>query len=90
MTLIVAIGCSDGVVLASDSCSTDLDNRTKQPVDKIKRIPGQAILWGGSGSGGLIDRIGEELGISERGSCTRSESSMTHGFSRWVRHPCSA
>jgi proteasome beta subunit len=61
MTLIVAIGCSDGVVLASDSCSTDLENRTKQPIDKIKRIPEQPILWGGSGNGGLIDRIGEEL-----------------------------
>jgi proteasome beta subunit len=61
MTLIVAIGCSDGVVLASESCSTDLDNRTKQPVEKIERIPGQPILWGGSGDSGLIGRIGEGL-----------------------------
>ncbi|MDQ5870770.1 MAG: hypothetical protein M3547_01005 [Acidobacteriota bacterium] len=61
MTLIVAIGCSDGVILASDSCSTDNENRTKQPVGKIYRIPGQPILWGGSGDGGLIGLIGESL-----------------------------
>jgi 20S proteasome alpha/beta subunit len=61
LTLIVAIGCEDGVVLASESCATDVVNRTKTQMEKVSQIPGQPILIGGSGDGGLIDRIRENL-----------------------------
>lgn len=61
MTLIVAIGCTDGLVFASDSASSDSEVGTKQPAKKIRTIPGQSILWASSGDVGLIQNIEEAL-----------------------------
>jgi len=61
MTLITAIGCSDGVVLAADSSGSDLDVGTQQLLTKIKRLGNQPILYGGSGDVGLLQKIDESL-----------------------------
>jgi len=63
MTLIIGILCSDGIVMASDSASTDLDTGTKQPSDqKIVPYPQQHMIFGGSGDVGLIQKIQDRLG----------------------------
>lgn len=61
MTLILAITCSDGVVLGAESASTDSESGAKQPVDKIKRVGDLPILYGGSGDAGLLQKIGDSL-----------------------------
>lgn len=61
MTLIVAIGCTDGVILAADSASTDADTAIKQPTMKLRQIDGQPVLFGGSGDVGLIQKVTSSL-----------------------------
>jgi len=61
MTLIISIACSDGVVMAADSASSDPEIGTMQPVDKIIQIPNCPILYGGSGDVGLFQKISENL-----------------------------
>lgn len=61
MTLIVAISCKDGVVIACDSASSDVEIGIKQPCDKIKRIGTLPILFGGSGDVGLLQKFDECL-----------------------------
>ncbi len=61
MTLIVAIACEDGIVIASDSATTDIDSMTKQQYNKIRKIGEQPILYGGSGDVGLLQKIDESL-----------------------------
>ncbi len=56
MTLVVAVGCRDGVVLAADSASSDATTGSKQPVDKIFRLGDHPILCGGSGNGSVLQR----------------------------------
>jgi len=62
VTLILALRCRDGVVLASDSQATlaTSGQATRQDVDKLHLIRGH-LGWGGSGSGGLIQRVQEKL-----------------------------
>lgn len=64
MTLVIAIGCTDGVILAADSASSDVDSHTKQPSEKIRQLKEEPILYGGSGDGGLLDRIAGNLEAS--------------------------
>lgn len=60
MTLIVAFGCSDGVVLSADSASSEQDVGTKQEVsEKIRRVGNLPIVYGGSGDVGLLQKIDE-------------------------------
>ena len=54
MTLVLAIGCTDGIVLASESASTDV---TVFEVDKLCRVRDQPILYGGSGDVGLLQKL---------------------------------
>jgi|GEM_PF-3245584 len=61
MTLIVALACSDGLVMAADSASTDSLSGTKQIVTKIQQIGDRPILFGGAGDAGLIQKIVERL-----------------------------
>jgi 20S proteasome alpha/beta subunit len=61
MTLIVALGCTDGIVIGTDSASSDASSGTKQPVIKVHQIGALPILCGGSGDGGLIQKIHEKL-----------------------------
>lgn len=60
-TLIVTLGCTDGIVMGADSASTDASSGTKQAVVKIQQIGKHPILFGGSGDVGLIKRILDEL-----------------------------
>lgn len=73
MTLVVAIGCKDGVVLGAESASSDGDSGTKQPFhNKIKPIGSQSILYGGSGDVGLLQKIHDSLaGFQARHSLKR-------------------
>lgn len=60
-TLIVALGCTDGVVIGTDSASSDTSSGTKQAVQKIHQIGSLPIVCGGSGDGGLIQKIHHKL-----------------------------
>ncbi len=62
MTLILAIGCSDGAIMASDSASTEGDG-TKQTTVKIKIIQ-DMLLYGGSGNLSTIQKIINSLSNS--------------------------
>jgi ATP-dependent protease HslVU (ClpYQ) peptidase subunit len=57
MTLILAVACSDGVVLSGDSASSDFEIGTKQPYRKIRSVGNLPIVWGGSGSSGLLQHV---------------------------------
>jgi len=61
MTLVIGIKCRDGIVLAADSASSDVDIGTKQPFEKIIRVGTQPLLYGGSGNVGLLQKIDENL-----------------------------
>ena len=59
MTLVLAIGCTDGVVIGADSASTD--ESLKQPFVKIQQLGTHPILYGGSGDIGLGQKLDEAL-----------------------------
>lgn len=61
MTLIVAIGCTDGIVMGADSATTDVTSGTKQSSIKIEQVGSLPILCGGSGDVGLLQNIREGL-----------------------------
>lgn len=61
MTLIIGIVCTDGVVLAADSATTDPDAGTKHATEKIRRIDTTPVLYGGSGDVGLCQKIAYAL-----------------------------
>lgn len=62
MTLIVALSCKDGIVMASDGQLTlqSSGGPIKRPAKKIKQI-GNSILWAGSGDLGFIQKIEKRL-----------------------------
>lgn len=62
MTVVVAIGCTDGVVIAADSATSDPEIGIKQPFSrKIKRIGAMPVLYGGSGDLGLLQKVSQNL-----------------------------
>lgn len=61
MTLVVAVGCTDGVVVASDSATADPESGTKQPSRKVWQVGELPVLCGGSGDVGLLQKIEESL-----------------------------
>ena len=67
MTLVLAIRCRDGVVLASDGQATSeaAGQPTRQPQRKLFDLGGR-IAWGASGSVGLQQALAEELAARER------------------------
>lgn len=58
MTLILALACKDGIVMASDGQATLMSSGgpVRQRANKIKQI-GQSILWAGSGDVGFLQKI---------------------------------
>jgi 20S proteasome alpha/beta subunit len=62
MTLVLALRCRDGVVLASDGQATSdaAGQPTRQPVRKLFASGGR-IAWGAAGSVGLQQALGERL-----------------------------
>ena len=69
MTLIIALGCSDGVVMAADSAASDPAAGIKTfSSSKVSRIGSEPILYGGSGDVGLSQHYVEALqGVATRG-----------------------
>jgi proteasome beta subunit len=64
MTLILALRCRDGVVLASDGQATSdaAGQPTRAPVRKLFDVSGR-VAWGAAGSVGLQQTLREELGL---------------------------
>ena len=67
MTLVLAIRCREGVVLASDSQATSdaAGQPTRHPVRKLFDVGGR-IAWGAAGSVGLQQALGDTLARRER------------------------
>jgi 20S proteasome alpha/beta subunit len=67
MTLVLAIRCREGVVLASDGQATSdaAGQPTRQPVQKLFDLGGR-IAWGAAGSVGLQQALTEALGADRR------------------------
>jgi 20S proteasome alpha/beta subunit len=61
MTLIVALACTNGIVIGADSASVDPVSQTKLSVSKIQRLGKYPILFAGSGSAGFIQKVTEDL-----------------------------
>lgn len=59
MTVILALSCADGVVLAADSQATESD-MTRFEVDKIFELT-ERIIWAGSGSSAIISELNAEF-----------------------------
>ena len=49
MTVVLAVRCQDGVVVASDSQITDSDRGMSYPAQKLHEL-GSHGAWGGSGA----------------------------------------
>lgn len=62
MTLVLALRCSEGIVLASDGQATcdAAGQPTRQPVRKLFAA-GDALAWGAAGSAGLQQSLHHEL-----------------------------
>jgi len=62
MTLVLALECADGLVLASDSQGTfsTTGQPTKMEVDKLF-VPWSNVAWAGSGSVGVIQLVRDHL-----------------------------
>jgi len=56
MTLILAVVCKDGIVMAADSAASFIAEGIKQPTVKIHKL-GSVALWGASGHEGMIQDI---------------------------------
>jgi 20S proteasome alpha/beta subunit len=56
MTLVIALACTDGVVLASDSQSTERTGNIRYPIQKTWQLSPHAV-WGASGQGQVIQEI---------------------------------
>jgi len=58
MTLIIALACKDGVILASDGQATTLSTGgpIRRAISKIKKL-GEQKLWAASGSVGMIQKV---------------------------------
>jgi proteasome beta subunit len=60
VTVVLAIRCADGVVIASDSQITDPDRGLSFPAQKLHRF-GDHAAWGGSGSRGVLTDVERAL-----------------------------
>jgi len=56
MTIVIALSCRDGVVMASDSQASETGSNVRFPVTKVFELTGRAV-WGGSGDAETISRI---------------------------------
>jgi len=63
VTLVLALICTDGILMASDGQSTftTVAGPMRLPSEKIRPL-GNRILWGGSGDVGLLQKIGVVIG----------------------------
>ena len=60
MTVVGAIRCADGVVMASDSQITDSDRGMSFPAQKLHEL-GDHAAWGGSGARGVLTDVEREF-----------------------------
>lgn len=60
MTLVIALSCSDGVVMASDSQTTEEYSDVRYSIDKIFDLAGHAV-WAGAGDQQTVLDINEAL-----------------------------
>ncbi len=56
MTIIIALGCKEGVVMASDSQASDMTVGVRFPVPKVFKLTNRAV-WGGTGDSQTIAEI---------------------------------
>jgi proteasome beta subunit len=75
VTIVVALACVDGVILASDSQGTEGDN-SRRTVQKVFPLT-DTSLWAASGSGAIIQDIAESIQTSTQlASSPRPENSL--------------
>jgi proteasome beta subunit len=76
MTLVIALSCSDGVVMASDSQTTETYADVRHSIQKLFKLTGHAI-WGGAGDQQTVLDIDEALGEARdtiAGAVNRSQA----------------
>jgi proteasome beta subunit len=87
MTLVVAVGCSDGVVMAADSASTDAETGIKQPSEKIFPLAGQRIIYGGSGDVGLFQKLQADIsGFSQKATLAETRRALQRKIVPILKH----
>jgi proteasome beta subunit len=55
MTLVIAMRCSDGLIMASDSQATEATGNVRHPTQKLHALGARAV-WGGSGGSQVLQR----------------------------------
>jgi 20S proteasome alpha/beta subunit len=60
MTIVIALACSDGVVMASDSQASEIAAGVRWNVTKVFQLSDSAV-WGGTGDGQTITEIDHAL-----------------------------
>jgi 20S proteasome alpha/beta subunit len=99
MTLVLALRCAEGVVLASDGQVTadTAGQPTRQPTRKLFDI-GNRVAWGAAGSAGLQQTLTDELSTMN-GRLADSSTRLRHtlagtvvpiqqqGVAQYVQHP---
>jgi proteasome beta subunit len=76
MTLVIALSCSDGVVMASDSQTTETYADVRYSIQKLFKLTDHAI-WGGAGDQQTVLDIDEALGHASdtiAGAVNRSQA----------------
>lgn len=60
MTVVLALRCKDGLVIASDSQITEKDRGMTYPAQKLHPL-GEHAAWGGSGARGVLGELAADL-----------------------------
>lgn len=60
MTVVLAVRCADGIVIASDSQITQADRDMAFPAQKLNRL-GDYAAWGGSGARSVLKDLDKEF-----------------------------
>ena len=83
MTVVLALRCADGLVLASDSQITDPGRGLSYPAQKLHRL-GKHAAWGGSGSRAVLYDL-EQRFDSEPDAIIEADDSATPCRRGWCR-----
>lgn len=94
MTVVLAILCADGVVMASDSQITDPVRGLSYPAQKLHSL-GDHAAWGGSGSRAVLHEVEQVFGAEAeaiveapdvgRALQERVRPVLTHHYSTFIR-----
>ena len=86
MTLVLALVCKNGIIMAADSAASFVAEGIKQPTIKIRQL-GNIALWGASGHEGMIQDIEVALTTGRTADSYMKSAQHCRQQLRQVLHP---